>query len=537
MMTSKFLSEANRALNRVDKYQSQVNSTKRLSGIADDPQGTLLALKARNKLSNLELYQSTIKTASSYLKEAESATDTINRLLQSAYEDMITAQGARTPEDLKTLAEDIKNLQDEVLSISKTTLGTSYIFGGYNFTGSIPAGEKKPPFEAEEFTGDLYYNGINLSQISWKDDYGSAAGQMAKLSEELFKIADSYPASDIGGYAKDRAQNAANALNRLVKSGREALHAARKLGVESVPDAGSQTAEEFAASTAYSELEQFLFGYPSTLDPDIHMPGIADIAERLNNEMSKELAGDYILDTNPGIEKNGDGSINYEYYQEKGISVFTLEELDNKFGVSVLTGTVTTDVVSGILTNAVDFLSDNPAALGPNKLTAETLALDTAMTDLFGLDDVISVQIPGESESRMKMQIGTSQTVDVTITGLDLLGVGGDNIYHILGKAVSMLSSGEADPEDISKMITSLQNAQSNVLMIQTKIGATQNRMTLMSGRYDSSELNYTEMRSDAEDVDMAQAIINLTEAQTVYNAALAGGAEILRTSLIDFLR
>ncbi|NLT14819.1 MAG: flagellar hook-associated protein FlgL, partial [Clostridiales bacterium] len=29
MMNSKFLSEANKALNRVDKYQSQVNSTKR----------------------------------------------------------------------------------------------------------------------------------------------------------------------------------------------------------------------------------------------------------------------------------------------------------------------------------------------------------------------------------------------------------------------------------------------------------------------------------------------------------------------------
>ncbi|NLA87639.1 MAG: hypothetical protein GX847_10265 [Clostridiales bacterium] len=86
-------------------------------------------------------------------------------------------------------------------------------------------------------------------------------------------------------------------------------------------------------------------------------------------------------------------------------------------------------------------------------------------------------------------------------------------------------------------MITSLQNAQSNVLIVQTKIGATQNRMTLLKNRYESSELNYKEMQSIAEDADMAQAIINLTEAQTVYNAALAGGAEILRTSLIDFLR
>jgi flagellar hook-associated protein 3 FlgL len=60
--------------------------------------------------------------------------------------------------------------------------------------------------------------------------------------------------------------------------------------------------------------------------------------------------------------------------------------------------------------------------------------------------------------------------------------------------------------------------------------------MEMLSQRYESSELNYKEMRSDAVDADMAEAITNLTTAQTVYKAALAGGAEILQTSLIDFL-
>jgi len=37
--------------------------------------------------------------------------------------------------------------------------------------------------------------------------------------------------------------------------------------------------------------------------------------------------------------------------------------------------------------------------------------------------------------------------------------------------------------------------------------------------------------------VDIAEASISLATAQTVYNAALAGGAQMLRTSLIDYLR
>jgi flagellin-like hook-associated protein FlgL len=43
-------------------------------------------------------------------------------------------------------------------------------------------------------------------------------------------------------------------------------------------------------------------------------------------------------------------------------------------------------------------------------------------------------------------------------------------------------------------------------------------------------------MQSLAIDADMAEAITNLTAAQTVYNATLAGGAELMRTSLLDFL-
>ena len=42
-------------------------------------------------------------------------------------------------------------------------------------------------------------------------------------------------------------------------------------------------------------------------------------------------------------------------------------------------------------------------------------------------------------------------------------------------------------------------------------------------------------MFSDAIDADMAQSITQLITALTVYNAALAAGAEIIKTSLLDF--
>lgn len=490
MMTNQFLRESNEALNRVAKYQSQVDSTKRLSGIADDPQSTLQTLKARNKLSNLELYKSNIATATSYLKEAESATSALNELIQSAYDDMITAQSSKTPEDMKILAEDIKNLRDEVLSISNSSLGTSYIFGGYNYTGKLNGISKEPPFSVDNVTGDIIYNGINLSQFSWKDDFNHLTASMSDFRDSFGDFSSEFTASSSDGYAKSKAGSAAETLNNLVKSAKGALDAASEFGI----DPG--TANFMAFQTFYDD--------------------ISGVAKELNNEISKDLAGDYILDTAVTHFKD-DGSIDYEYYADQGKSVYTADELANKFNVA-----------------RTQTILDDAAAY----LTAPA-QMDTVIADLSG--DVyimpdIETALTNEAANKTTLLIGTSQTAEVTITGLDLLGRGENNIYHILGKAVSMLNSG-AGPEELSNMLTSLQNAQSNVLTLGTKIGATQNRMTLIGNRYDSSELNYTQMRSDAEDADMAEAIINLTEAQTVYSAALAGGAEILKTSLIDFLR
>ncbi|MPM09136.1 hypothetical protein SDC9_55452 [bioreactor metagenome] len=97
-----------------------------------------------------------------------------------------------------------------------------------------------------------------------------------------------------------------------------------------------------------------------------------------------------------------------------------------------------------------------------------------------------------------------------------------------------MLNNG--DTESLSNMISEIQNAQSNALCFETEIGTTENSMSMISSRYDSSKINYTQMKSDAVDADMAEAITNLTTAKTVYSAALAGGAKIIQTSLIDFL-
>lgn len=668
MMANKFLTESNAALNRLAKYQSQVDSTKRISNISDDPEATLLALRARNKLSNLELYNSNIKTAKSYLTEAESAVSALNDVLKSAYDGIVSAgSGAKTQAEMRIIAEDLKNLQDEILSIANTSIGTSYIFGGFNFTGKIDGTEKIPPFSLKN--GNLVYNGIDLSKISWKSEFDASVARMYQAvtspdGSDLRSVAEAFvnDSNDYGDtYAKGQVEQMLGSIKTLLSAAEEVMTAAEAYGIDTNAD----------------EYRNFKANFYDKM---------VDIKRNLETEFDKDVLM-YIPETAvPEEHKLSDGTIDYEYYKQQGIHVLTAAEIadietyketNNYFSkqnifdildgslmglISGSPGTMTTEInsLSGVVTmplNATDYatsvkyvndmllqqkdgsdirslmasyqtnhaapaftaaqardqaraiLDDLKAMIANGNMALQYVdhydvanavtgtAEYTAVNDLFNttltglmnslelaveadptdkgainnilnvgagslsaiLSDVDAIKntinalttrmqeediiplnpidIPTEASKITKLQIGTSQTADITITGLELLGTGDKNIYHAIGKAIKILESGTADTEALGRIITTIQDAQSSVLTVQTRIGATQNRMDMISDRYFSSELNYTAMRSEAEDVDMAEAIMNLTTAKTVYNAALAGGAELLRTSLIDFLR
>ncbi len=506
MMVSQFLADANSSLNRLSKYQNVVDSTKRISNISDDPQATLMALKARNRLNSLADYQSNIKTVKSYLNEAESAAGELNEILQSAYEQVVSATGgSKNANDLGTIAEELKTLRDEVVQVGNTTVGTSYLFGGYNFAGTSDGVTTTPPFSVQN-DGHLIYNGIDLTRLSCSEDFAANAALANAYTDEtnnFDSIDDSILAiasASSDSYARDRiCSGALDALDGMLESAQAALNAAEEFGIST-------------GSTEYKNLSDMA-------------DGLSQLRDELYNESSKELSADCILEADC-TQFTGDGSIDYDYYEEQGITVLTQDEMDNRFSSSR---------AQGILEEAAELIgnTDTTAGVGLDfSLNEATDAVQAVMdTDTASDESALS----GEAEKSAKLWIGGSQTADFTFAGTQLLGSGQGNVYYILDKCVSLLEAGDTD--GLKSMISDLQGAQSQVLSFQTEIGANENRMELISSRYDASTANYTEMQSDAVDADMAEAYLNFNTAKTVYSAALAAGAEIVQTSLIDFLR
>lgn len=195
-----------------------------------------------------------------------------------------------------------------------------------------------------------------------------------------------------------------------------------------------------------------------------------------------------------------------------------LQSLNAVFGDKyVFGGYNTTGAVSGT-TNAPPFSVDTDGDLCYNgiKVNSAPAALK---------DDVLT------------FDVGVGSDIEATINGIELAqyNSSGDNMYNLLNDLYVAMRDGHS-VEDISSMADRLQSAQSHILALAADIGGRTNRLDILSLRYDKDEVNYTQMKSNAEDADQAEVIMNYKMAESVYKAALSTGAYIIMPTLMDFL-
>jgi len=150
-------------------------------------------------------------------------------------------------------------------------------------------------------------------------------------------------------------------------------------------------------------------------------------------------------------------------------------------------------------------------------------------------------------EDVVTFDVGPAIEMDVTIGGLDLIFFttmdDSDppqpvvrNMFNVLLDVYNAIIDNEGTDE-LTKRISLVQDGQNHLLTKAAEIGGRQRRLELLEARYAQDDLNYEKMRSDAEDADMAEVIMFLKMAETVYQSALSAGARVIQPTLMDFLR
>src|SRR6185312_2955416 len=135
--------------------------------------------------------------------------------------------------------------------------------------------------------------------------------------------------------------------------------------------------------------------------------------------------------------------------------------------------------------------------------------------------------------------IGPNTTLSVNTNISSLLGNGqasGDGgLLDTLRTIASDMQSGNTGAIGGAD----LKNLDSNfgtLTQMEANMGAISNRLTLASTRVQQLQTSDTAALSNVQDADMATVAINFSTEQAAYSAALKAGANIVQSSLLDFL-
>lgn len=139
--------------------------------------------------------------------------------------------------------------------------------------------------------------------------------------------------------------------------------------------------------------------------------------------------------------------------------------------------------------------------------------------------------------SAVKYVIGENIQFQINTTGNEFFGMKGesDNVFAVMDRVITAMKTGTQS--GITAEMGAVESRTNKMLAARSEVGARTNRVELVNNRLLDQETNTTTLLSKTEDLDVADALIKATSAQTVYQAALKSSANIMNTSLIDFMR
>ncbi|NLY18388.1 MAG: flagellar hook-associated protein FlgL [Clostridiaceae bacterium] len=163
-------------------------------------------------------------------------------------------------------------------------------------------------------------------------------------------------------------------------------------------------------------------------------------------------------------------------------------------------------------------------------------------TDKPLMDENGIFQIDIANSEQIFFEIGMGDDIHVNVTGSDLFNNEIDasandksGIIQTFDDIIAALEAG--DHESVGDSLSQIDADINNILRVRSGVGARMNRLELTANRLEDDFINFTKLMSKNEDVDMAEAIMNLLNEENVYKASLSAGARVIQPSLVEFLK
>lgn len=181
----------NKSRLRLNDLQKQNATMKRVNTPSDDPVGTAKLMTIRNESLDNEQFEWNSNIAKTFLNYTDSSLEELTNLIVRAKELALgqASSAANGPESRLMVAEEIKNLQQEINGVANRKLGDRFIFSGYRTStqpfdpkgnyagdsGKIMVEVQKDVFVGMNLPGDELFHG-SAKDTSMATSRGPASG-------------------------------------------------------------------------------------------------------------------------------------------------------------------------------------------------------------------------------------------------------------------------------------------------------------------------------------------------------------------------
>ncbi len=505
MMTNGMLSSimANKA--DMNKKYEQYATQQKIQNPSDDPVIAIRALKYRSNLSELQQYrEKNAEDASSWMSATETALTNMNSLLTELYDKCVSgATDTYETIDRDSMEQFLSNYKEEIYKSMNADNAGRYLFSGYRTDTSVcytsDDSSKKytitEPLTFENLYEKTYIKGgATYNPNSKAEDYK----KQAPTTEKAYVMDLGYKdLENLGLKVKDSTGNDVTLTITKKNSTDTDCYAPAQGEINFIADTGQIVISKDLYET-FRTAKSIVATYDKTKfeTGDVRPEMYYDCTSVELNDDGKERVGTEKIYTKP---ESQDIKYDVNFGQQLKVNVLANETINSSYARAIdniLNAVNDAYSTQAKIDNANLLLSDS------NKTPDEIAALNT-------LKEQLEVELTLK-KSILRESFANAQTATKAAQN----GI----------KVPYLNENGETEIKKISVSIAT------------TSIGSRSARLQMIQTRLDDLKVNYTELRDNNEVMDLEEAMVNYTAAQTAYNASLSAAGKMVQTSLLDFL-
>ncbi|MCM3029684.1 flagellar hook-associated protein FlgL [Niallia sp. MER 6] len=193
MLSGNSLRHISNGYEKMQKYQDQISTGKKITKPSDDPVVAMKGMYYRSGVTEVEQYQRNLSEAYVWMDNSEAGIEQANDGLQRIRELTLQAKNdTNTEDDRKSIAKEIEQLKQDLVNIANTQVNGKYIFHGTDVSNP-PVTSDNPPTVAENIM-DPAINNYSV-EVSRGVSLRANINPGTVFSQEMFDVVQSIQTS------------------------------------------------------------------------------------------------------------------------------------------------------------------------------------------------------------------------------------------------------------------------------------------------------------------------------------------------------